>query len=301
MGWAEPTITALEEAPAVPDRVESLEQASAKGESFGRPRANVLGGLPLASLEGPSMASLDLTPSPVPRVSLVHANGAVDVSLVPGPHVIGARNLPTVAARHVLGPARARPAAPAMTLPPPSVPRRAESLGESRLARKLKTGMRSSKREIVLGLSIGVGLSVVLAGLGQSYVDSERSWQAQGVIETARLSALPQPAAPASEAAALPEALPLAAAVEPGVAAEAEAAEANVLTSRARIPEEPVLAAKSAAPVPKRRRSGEKARQVPKRAASPRVEAPASEGAPLRAPTSLSPSESAGLGLDLPL
>lgn len=288
VGWAAPTITALEDAPAVPDRVESFEQASANGESFGRPRANVLGGLPLASLEGPSMASLDLTPSPVPRVSLVHANGAVDVSLVPGPHVIGSRNLPTVAARHVLGPARARPAAPAMTLPPQTVvPLRAESLGQSRLAQKVKTGMRSSKREIVLGLSIGVGLSVVLAGLGQSYVDSERTWQAQGVIETAKLSALPQPAAAA---------LPMATLGELNVAAEGD-----VLTSSASIPDEPVLAAKPAAPTPKLRRSSNKARQVSKRAAAPPVEAPAFEGAPPREPKSLSPSESAGLGLDLPL
>src|SRR5512145_2032362 len=74
----------LKESPSVLGRAELFEPAIAEGESFGQPRANVLGGLPLASLEGPSMASLDLTPSPVPRVSLVHANGAVDVSLVPG-------------------------------------------------------------------------------------------------------------------------------------------------------------------------------------------------------------------------
>ena len=302
----------LKEPPGVPGGAEPFEPAITEGESFGQPRSNVLGGLPLASLEGPSMASLDLTPSPVPRVSLVHANGAVDVSLVPGPHVIGGRNLPTVAARHVLGPAR-RVATPAITLPPQSFSKRAESSVEGRLARKLKLAMRSSKREIVLGLSIGVGLSVVLAGLGLSYVDHQRSWQAHGGIETAQLTALPEPAGSTAAVGDVPQA-PSAtpgsihpepvgkASVEPKPA-EPGARERGGLAVAANRRVEPASAVepKPEAPTPKPRASRNQPRQVPKRAASRRVDAPPSGHPPVPEKTSLSPSESAGLGLDLPL
>jgi hypothetical protein len=304
-----------EEGPSIPGGAEPLETTISEVESFGQPRANVFGGLPLASLEGPSMASLDLTPSPVPRVSLVHANGAEDVSLVPGPHVIGSRNLPTVAARHVLGPAR-RVATPAITLPPQSFQsfppqsfrRSVESWGEGRLARKLRTSMRSSKREIVLGLSIGVGLSVVLAGLGQSYVDNQRSWQARGAVETAKLSALPQPAASAPALADVGEAstgargfagLDRAGLDRAGL--EAAAPEAVAPASSHGIEEMPALEAKREVRAPKPRGSRDKSPQAPKRATSRRSEASASDSASLPVKTSLSPSESAGLGLDLPL
>ena len=60
-----------------------------------RPRAaEVVDGVPVATLEGPSMGHLDLTPSPVPRVSLVPATGVVDISLVPGPNAVGSATYP---------------------------------------------------------------------------------------------------------------------------------------------------------------------------------------------------------------
>lgn len=240
------------------------------------------------------MASLDLTPSPVPRVSLVHANGTVDISLVPGPNVVGSRNLPTVAARHVLGPSRARAATPAMTLPP-----QRESLGEGRLARKLKTDVRSSKREIVFGLGIGLGLSVVLAGVGRTYLDTEHTLQAQVDLETTTLSALPRSEATVAttepEVTSAPE--PSSDEAQRGGAA-ADVAEPLPALEQV-VAAAPAVAKPAAAARKPRAHRAAPRRPPPQRPPALKDTSPAGLPPPAKAP--LSPSESAGLGLDLPL
>jgi hypothetical protein len=136
---------------------------SALGSANGSASASRVPKLPVANLERPSTSRVELTPSPVPRVALAPATGALDISLVPGPHTIGSRNLPTLAAQHLLGRRAPRRPAPAVTVPPPSS-------GESRSAFTLARDVRSSKGEIVLGLTIGLGVSLLLAGLGQAYL-----------------------------------------------------------------------------------------------------------------------------------
>lgn len=152
--------------------------------------------LPVASLERPSTSRLELTPSPVPRVALAPATGAVDISLVPGPHTVGSRNLPTLAAQHLLGRRAPRRPAPAVTLPPP--PSR-----EPRSAFTLARDVRSSKGEIVLGLTIGLGVSLLLAGLGQAYLRGDPvadGSSAPSELESVTLSSRPDVAPAGSEA-----------------------------------------------------------------------------------------------------
>jgi hypothetical protein len=120
--------------------------------------------LPMAALEKPS-ATLEPTPSPVPRASLIPATR--DGAAVPADAgVLNSRNVPTVAARSVAveRPLRRQPAA-AVTFPPGRAQPR-----EGRMARRLAADVRSSKREIVLGLAIGMSLAAALGVIGQRYL-----------------------------------------------------------------------------------------------------------------------------------
>jgi hypothetical protein len=179
--------------------------------------------VPVASLEMPSTSRLELTPSPVPRVALAPATGALDISLVPGPHTIGSRNLPTVAAQHLLGRRAPRRPAPAVTVPPPSA-------RESRSPFTLARDVRSSKGEIVLGLTIGLGVSLLLAGLGQAYLRGDVIAEGSGepALESVTLSARPDlapaggaPAGSAPEAPRNGSGVPAGAASRPAASGDA--------------------------------------------------------------------------------
>lgn len=149
--------------------------------------------VPVANLERPSTSRVELTPSPVPRVALAPATGAVDISLVPGPHSVGSRNLPTLAAQHLIGRRQRRPA-PAVTVPPGAAPSR-----EAGAAFALARDVRSSKGEIVLGLTIGLGVSLLLAGLGQAYMRGDVvADQPESALESVTLSARPEAAVQAT-------------------------------------------------------------------------------------------------------
>jgi len=149
--------------------------------------------VPMANLERPSTSRVELTPSPVPRVALAPATGAVDISLVPGPNSVGSRNLPTLAAQHLIGRRQRRPA-PAVTVPPGAAPSR-----EAGAAFALARDVRSSKGEIVLGLTIGLGVSLLLAGLGQAYMRGDVvADQPESALESVTLSARPEAAAQAT-------------------------------------------------------------------------------------------------------
>jgi hypothetical protein len=290
--------------------------------------------VPMASLELPSTSRLDLTPSPVPRVALAPATGAVDISLVPGPHTIGSRNLPTLAAQHLLGRRAPRRPAPAVTLPPP--PSR-----EPRSAFTLARNVRSSKGEIVLGLTIGLGVSLLLAGLGQAYLRGDAIADGAGAdgssapeqVESVTLSARPElaPAGSVSEATrggvgaaasgaqspasgdAPPRRAagvasgrierdgngarrPAGAAVGGGVAGDAVLlAQATVAKRTERTPPRATPARAT------RPRPAQRAESAPANGSvvSPAAVALPSEPPPASAP--MTPAESAGLGLDLPL
>jgi hypothetical protein len=162
---------------------------------FGAARGGVASRLPMANLDPPSGARLDLTPSPVPRVALSPATGSVDISLVPGPHATGSRNLPTLAAHHLFGPARQRRPAAAVTLPPPGELSRdvPKASPEPFVQRGFAKDVRSSKREIVLGLTIGLGLSMLMAAVGQAYlVEEPIAESAPSELESLTLSARPE-------------------------------------------------------------------------------------------------------------
>ena len=295
----------------------------------------------MASLEMPSASRLDLTPSPVPRVALSPATGAVDISLVPGPHA--SRNLPTLAAHHVLGRRPARRPASAITFPPHHSERRGTA--ESPRLGALAKDVRSSKREIVLGLAIGLGLSLVLAAVGQAYLrdDEPVASSPPPEVESLALSARPEPATPppsavgdepasSEETAAKPiarAALAERTAMSPRVmsspavsspAARAHQRRAGQVGNGLDEPERLATApAQPSSPGPVARRAHhDGASPVPSRASTSPAQASgktsdSSRGygtpAPARAPqapaalnpASLSPAESAGLGLDLPL
>jgi hypothetical protein len=287
----------------------------------------------------------------------------VDISLVPGPHdhlgggfmgggqSWGNRNLPTHAAQHLMGGRQRRPA-PAVTLPPPGELPRQQVRPASR-DRRLRSGIakdvRSSKREIVLGLMIGLGLSMLLAGIGQAYLTEEQpiADTQRPELESLTLSArpevlLPSPVLSASDSAGsalLPsEGRPVAhsnegdigspvaqAPVASAVASMASASMASLGGSDAsRLP----LASRPARALPARatperaRRSGTTAarshavppRHAPRNSSSanagaasanaegtPSFEAGKSFESPANGRPPLSPAESAGLGLDLPL
>jgi hypothetical protein len=327
------------------------EDAALANELFARSRAGRMGAarVPVANLEPPSPTRLELTPSPVPRVQLEPATGAVDVSLVPGPNAPFSRHMPTIAAQHALGrrgPVRrdeaprgeARPAR-AMTLPPTE-----STAGEPRVTADVPREFRSSKREVVLGLGIGLGLSMLLAAVGQAYLRENVVADRQGnpavresaSIESVTLSARPEaPAiAPATAASGTRAVAPLSR--EPalgkgaarGVRSErAGSVASDGATARGVLPSGPASArpptvsareASLSAPAPRAEAPLEPARakraaRVPERATERErrplppatqppafeLEKPIADAPPERAP--LSPAESAGLGLDLPL
>jgi hypothetical protein len=330
------------------DVIDEELAASAEDEfvaaRFGVPR---VGGarVPIANLEPPSSARVELTPSPVPRVSLAPATGAVDISLVPGPSAGFSRNLPTLAAQHVLGRRQQRrPAAAAVTVPPTTD----ETARESRVSTVLPKEVRSSKREVVLGLTIGLGLSLLLAAVGQAYLrDDVIASGPDGVIESITLSARPEAAtasaasssaasssaasagAPSGTAASAAEPVPTSPAAgvrsadskrlasAPHVRqAPSGAGDARLARGAADGDESALLAHARLEPQKRTSEKAERAERMPPRPsareraarrASPitseppvfEVERPLSEAPHERAP--LSPAESAGLGLDLPL
>jgi hypothetical protein len=291
--------------------------------------------LPMASLEMPSSSRLELTPSPVPRVALAPATGAVDISLVPGPHTIGSRNLPTLAAQHLLGRRAPRRPAPAVTLPPP--PSR-----EARSPLTLARDVRSSKGEIVLGLTIGLGVSLLLAGLGQAYLRGDvvaDGSSAPAQLESVTLSARPDVApagssetsnngggvttsAPASPRASGTASVGTAAVGapagtehegsgarrHPGAAVGGAVAGDAVLLAQATLAKRIERTAQRATPARATRpRNAQRAESALAASADDSAHLPAaaspialpSEPPPASAP--LTPAESAGLGLDLPL
>jgi hypothetical protein len=306
---------------------EAVTERGFDASTFGLPRA---GGtrLPMANLEMPSSSRLELTPSPVPRVALSPATGAVDISLVPGPHA--SRNLPTLAAYHALGRRPLRRPASAITFPPP----RRASADSPRLGAGLAKDVRSSKREIVLGLAIGLGLSLVLAAVGQAYLHEEPIAGSPPEVQALALSARPQTAASAPEAAPFaepragsePSAEPASAGAEGALATAASVTErslarANELqrsASPGRVGPSAARASEPRGSVPPRavaRRSHARHDAAPggARASSafepgPAYDAPLparaalpSTGGAAASPVPMSPAESAGLGLDLPL
>jgi hypothetical protein len=272
--------------------------------------------VPLATLEEPSSSRFELTPSPMPRVSLAPATGSVDISLVPGPNAFGLRNLPTLAARHVLGRPRQRAAARALTFPPT-----ATLPAETYVERKLVTSVRSSKREIVLGLGIGIALSALLGVIGQAFL--EPLDQPSLVIESTANALSPAVAAPRTASGATAERAPQmgaeqvdteergtqapsevpayaagqSATDEPSALEVAEAARASAGTE---------VVASSKRRVTSRSSSGSKLRAAGQRArddeSASRSDRPALDALPgdKADKKPLSPSESAGLGLDLP-
>jgi hypothetical protein len=294
--------------------------------------------LPVASLERPSTSRLELTPSPVPRVALAPATGAVDISLVPGPHTVGSRNLPTLAAQHLLGRRAPRRPAPAVTLPPP--PSR-----EPRSAFTLARDVRSSKGEIVLGLTIGLGVSLLLAGLGQAYLRGDPvadGSSAPSELESVTLSSRPDVAPAGSEASRSSSGAGVPANGEPArpaASSGARTAAASSVTARptgsdgsaARRPagaagdglvagDAVVLA--QAAGTKRLERTPQRATRprhsqrasapasgagdpppaaVPTNAVPSAISPPAVPSEPPPAASPLTPAESAGLGLDLPL
>jgi hypothetical protein len=296
-------------------------EASNRAEGFSGPRfgAPRRGGarVPLANLEPPSSARFELTPSPVPRVSLEPATGAVDISLVPGPNVGLSYNLPTLAAQHALGRRQQRrPAAPAVTLPPTS---NSTTEREPLVTADRVKDVRSSRREVVLGLMIGVGLSLLLAGVGRAYLREDVVADAEfvpEVLESVTLSARRESDVPAAPSVAEQ----LAAASNPAYSTPGVANPAAVNPTAVNptavnptadsAPQHPRLANARLEP-PKRARDRAPARAARERAASRRAPASGAEPpilelvkpfseAPRERPP-MSPAESAGLGLDLPL
>jgi hypothetical protein len=296
---------------------------------FGVPRVG-RAKVPMANLEPPSSSRVELTPSPVPRVSLAPATGAVDISLVPGPNARLSRNLPTLAAQHALGRRQQRrAAAPAMTVPPTEATAR-----EPRVSADLPKDVRSSKGEVVLGLMIGLGLSLVLAAVGQAYLREDVIAESSAPteerapdirpredIESVMLSARPESGGGAATGGA--ERLEGARAAG-GVASAAPAlaarqrlvnADSQAESKRRAAPSgtEPVIVAAARLEPAKRAsdkgqreraeaRQRAKARRVPAAAAETsdfEVDKPLAEPSP--EPAHLTPAESAGLGLDLPL
>lgn len=265
-------------------------------------RVSVVPRLPVVNLEKPSSAWPDLTPSPVPRVSLIPPTGRIDHHALPSE----ARYRQTVAPRlRAGGPLPLPP--PAITVPQLllSPPRRGRW---ARLARDL----RSSKREIALGLGIGIGLSLLLGKLGQTYLENRRGGRA-GAIEQWTASALPSPeprSLPASAAAPAPApaavAAPAAAAAA-APAATAAAAPAAAVAATAAAPAAAAPAAPAKTPVPPRAPRAPKHRHVQRNL--PPIDtnpwgtsdpSPNDDG-DARGKSPLTPSESAGLGRELPL
>ena len=251
-------------------------------------RVSVVPRLPVVTLEKPSSAWPDLTPSPVPRVSLIPPTGRLERAEL----LSGGRHQPTVAPRLRAGGPLPMPT-PAVTVPQLTRP--------SRLGRwaRLVRDLRSSKREIALGLGIGIGLSLLLGKLGQTYLESHRRGRA-AAIEQWTASALPSPE-PRLPAAPAPAAVAAAAPVTAAAAPVAAAAAAPVTAAAA-----PAMPAKTAVPAraPRATKRRPAQRNLPPIDPNPwgasDPSSPREEMEP-RGKSPLTPSESAGLGRDLPL
>jgi hypothetical protein len=144
-------------------------------ESAERKRSPSVPPLPLVALERPSENPSDRTPSPVPRVSLMPPTGRIDPSQLAELSAFDSRNLPTIAPRlraSSIPPATVLPL-PAMTMPRllTSSPAPKSRKPLKALAQRLAADVRASKRGIALGLVIGIVLSFVLGKVGQSYLD----------------------------------------------------------------------------------------------------------------------------------
>jgi hypothetical protein len=257
--------------------------------------AVVIAESPQAAFSEPLTHTLDLTPSPIPRASLIPPSGLVDVRQ-PRPISAPERNAPTVAARHLPAPGRVRPAvtAPPLTRLPM----------ESRVARKLVQDVRSSKREITYGLVIGVGLSVLLGVFAKDYLERpyvDPRVSAHGAAGSSDVVGLPvertsavestsalSPAEPHPTSANAAERSELATRMSESLAAlDVEAAQAEVAPkARSKMP---------------RRPQASRPRAAGSRAVTSSPPSAGSEPEPSRGPAPLSPSESAGLGLELPL
>lgn len=252
--------------------------------------------VPMAALDKPS-AMLELTPSPVPRASLIPAPR--DGALEP-PHIgaLNSRNVPTVAARSLAAekPLHRKPAA-AVTFPPS----RAQP-SDGRIARRLAADVRSSKREIVLGLTIGMALAAALGVIGQRYLARRAPAGMQAPVSAGAAHPVSEHGAPLREDRPLrprptiPQP-PLAAADAPNDAVAAEGSTEMV------------------EPAPRVRPKVAR-RKTAKRGSLPPAAAPAdlfseeprgssadawAEGAKRPAKAPPSPAESAGLGMDLSL
>ncbi len=247
--------------------------------------------LPVVALEKPS-TTLEPTPSPVPRVSLVPA-ARDEESERARAGVINSRNVPTVAARQ-FAPARPfhRQPAAAVTFPPGrALPR------EGRIARQLAADVRSSKREIVLGLTIGMALAAALGIVGQRYLG--KSVPPRGSAPSGgALQELPrEPRPPVREEWSLRPPSP----PSPAPPSRADSPPSS----------QPAAASGEAAQAPRRPKVKVTSKQRAS-AQAPRASAPPPEesrgasddwmdGSEGRAKAPLSPAESAGLGLDLSL
>lgn len=244
--------------------------------------------LPVVALEKPS-TTLEPTPSPVPRVSLVPAARDGETERADA-GVLNSRNVPTVVARH-FAPERPLQRAPAaaVTFPPARAAAR-----EERIARRLAADVRSSKREIVLGLTIGMALAAALGLVGQRYLGKRAPVRAPAPSSGAVQEAPAEPRSPVREEWTLrPQSSP-----------------AEARPPRADSPQPPSSGSEAAeAPRRSRVKVAAKRRRPPPapRASAPPPEEPRGasddwmDEGKARAKTPLSPAESAGLGLDLSL
>jgi hypothetical protein len=275
-------------------------------------RVSVIPRLPVVNLEKPNSNWPDLTPSPVPRVSLIPPTGRLEPSQLRS--ATEARGLPTVAPR-------TRAMAPALTLP-----RLGKPANGGWLSRRIARDLRSSKREIAFGLGIGIGLSFVLGKLGQTYLESRSAMRA-GALGSWTASALPSPE-PRPLAKVVPSTVPLPNAVVPNAGASAPPVTPTLAAAAAAAPAAAVAAAltasaqsvvatqlsavplrseaRAARPSLSKSRSTKAARRQASASRPSDTESGGADATPadeLDPPgkTPLSPSESAGLGRELPL
>jgi len=267
--------------------------------------------VPVAALQAPSPGRTDPTPSPVPRVSLVPPTGRIEGARHALHGASDARNQPTVAARRHADAG----AAAAHTVPP------SDGAPSRGFIRRLIKDLRSSKREVLLGLGIGVGLSFALVRWGQEYLAHRAAPESELTVESlavnpaphrppaTRLPAAPPPPRPLP-APSLPAQLPAPASAAPSNRGGAALMQASPMVQS-------VLTGERQA---SQRRSSAQGAKGAKPASATRAHTGGASGvlgedAPLEAPgeeleprdldrrdkAPLSPSQSAGLGLDLPL
>jgi hypothetical protein len=187
---------------------------------------------------------------------------------------------------------------------------------QARIARRLASDVSSSKREIVIGLAIGIALSAVIGFVGQSYLHERGLWpaaaikgsthpgaaapaNAPGTSQVASVTVIEplQPAATAQPLASAPAQEPeprRALASEQGRTASSNAAFSNAAFSKAL----------SARPSTGRAKAQARPRPSPSRRAGNKRGKASSEAkrlGPKSSKARLSPSQRAGLGMDLPL